>query len=99
MKRVCVFCGASDGAKPIYRETAVKLGQLLAERKIELVYGGGNLGLMGIIADATLQAGGRVSGVSVRALVDREQAHTELNELFVVNTLHERKMMMSTLAD
>lgn len=99
MKRICVFCGASDGAKPVYKETAVKLGQLLAERQIELVYGGGNLGLMGIVADATLQAGGRVLGVSVRALVDREQAHTELNELFVVNTLHERKMMMSTLAD
>jgi uncharacterized protein (TIGR00730 family) len=99
MKRICVFCGASDGVKPVYRETAVKLGQLLAERKIELVYGGGNLGLMGIVADATLEAGGRVLGVTVRALVDREQAHTELNELFIVNTLHERKMMMATLSD
>jgi uncharacterized protein (TIGR00730 family) len=99
MKRICVFCGASDGIKPVYRETAVKLGQLLAERKIELVYGGGNLGLMGIVADATLEAGGRVLGVTVRALVDREQAHTELNELFIVNTLHERKMMMATLSD
>jgi uncharacterized protein (TIGR00730 family) len=99
MKRICVFCGASDGAKSIYRETAIALGQLLAERQIDLVYGGGNMGLMGIVADATLEAGGRVLGVTVRALADREQAHTELNELFIVNTMHERKTMMATLAD
>jgi uncharacterized protein (TIGR00730 family) len=99
MQRICVFCGASDGVKPIYRETAIKLGQLLTERNIDLVYGGGNLGLMGIVGDAVMEAGGRVYGVTVRALVDREQAHTGLSELFIVNTLHERKMMMSTLSD
>ena len=99
MRRICVFCGASDGAKPVYREAAIQMGQLLAERKIELVYGGGNLGLMGTIADATMQAGGRVIGIIPSALVAKEQGHQDITELFIVNTMHERKTMMATLAD
>lgn len=99
MKRICVFCGASNGAKSIYREAALALGRLLAERKIDLVYGGGNAGLMGTIANATMQAGGRVFGVIPKALVEKEQGHQDITELFIVNTMHERKTMMATLAD
>ncbi|MEM9950431.1 MAG: TIGR00730 family Rossman fold protein [Chloroflexota bacterium] len=99
MKRICVFCGASTGNSESYQEAAVNMGKTLAENGIDLVYGGGNKGLMGMIADATIDNGGRAFGVIPKALVDKEEAHTRLSEQFVVNTMHERKMMMATLSD
>src|SRR5688500_3481965 len=99
LRRICVFCGSSSGSQPIYRETALRLGRLLAERGIGLVYGGARVGLMGTVADAALAAGGEVVGVIPQALVDREIAHTGLTELHVVKTMHERKMLMADLSD
>jgi hypothetical protein len=99
MRRICVFCGATPGNNPIFQEAAVTMGQALAKRGIVLVYGGGKKGLMGLIADATIDAGGRAFGVIPKALVDKEEAHEGLSEQFVVNTMHERKMMMATLSD
>lgn len=99
MKRICVFCGASTGTNPLYQEAAIAMGKTLAEHKIDLVYGGGNKGLMGMVADATIDNGGRAFGVIPKALVDREEAHTRLSEQFIVNTMHERKTMMATLSD
>jgi uncharacterized protein (TIGR00730 family) len=99
MKRVCVFCGSSPGNQPIFLDTAKRVGTLLAERGLELVYGGAHLGLMGAVADAALAAGGHVIGVIPQSLVDHEIAHTGLPDLRVVATMHERKAMMETLAD
>lgn len=99
MKRICVFCGASTGINPAYQTAAVEMGKTLAENNIDLVYGGGNKGLMGMIADATIDNGGRAFGVIPKALVDKEEAHNRLSEQFIVNTMHERKMMMATLSD
>ena len=99
MKRLCVFCGSSFGANPAYAETAVALGTLLASRGIGLVYGGGNVGLMGVIADAALAAGGEVIGVIPKSLADREIAHTGCTELRVVDSMHTRKAMMADLSD
>ena len=99
LKRICVFCGASTGNNSAYEEAADAMGAVLAESGIELVYGGGNKGLMGKVADATIDNGGRAFGVIPRALVEREEAHERLSEQFVVNTMHERKMMMATLSD
>ncbi len=99
MKRVCVFCGSSAGSRPIYADTARQLGRVLAERGLGLVYGGGHVGLMGILADAALAAGGEVVGVIPRDLRDRELAHTGLTELRVVDTMHQRKALMADLAD
>ncbi|MEL6309572.1 MAG: TIGR00730 family Rossman fold protein [Chloroflexota bacterium] len=99
MKRICVFCGASEGNDVAYKEAADAMGTALAENGIDLVYGGGNKGLMGKVADATIDNGGRAFGVIPKALVDREEAHKRLSEQFVVNTMHERKMMMATLSD
>lgn len=99
MRRICVFCGASTGNNPAYQEAAVAMGATLAENGIDLVYGGGNKGLMGKVADATIDNGGRAIGVIPKALVEREEAHERLSEQFVVNTMHERKMMMATLSD
>lgn len=99
MKAIAVYCGANAGADPVYAEAARALGRLLAERGIGLVYGGGHVGLMGIVADAALAAGGRVSGVIPQQLVDRELAHPGLSELFVVRNMHERKAMMADLSD
>lgn len=96
---VCVFCGSSGGRNPVYREAARELGALLARRGITLVYGGGRTGLMGTVADAALEAGGRVVGVMPRPLVDKEVSHRGLTELHVVGTMHERKAMMADLAD
>lgn len=98
-KRVCVFCGAATGARPDYVAGAFAVGKLLAERGITLVYGGGRAGLMGAVADACLGAGGRVVGVITKLLEGRELAHTGVSELFVVETMHERKMMMANLSD
>jgi uncharacterized protein (TIGR00730 family) len=98
-RRLCVFCGASPGRDPGYAELARSVGAGLAERGIEIVYGGGRVGLMGALADAALAVGGDVVGVIPRRLVDRELAHPGLTELHVVDTLHERKARMAELAD
>jgi uncharacterized protein (TIGR00730 family) len=97
--RICVFCGASAGRDPVFAEAAATLGRELAGRSIELVTGGGKVGLMGVVADAALAAGGRVTGVIPRFLVEREVAHRGLTELHVVETLHERKALMHELSD
>jgi uncharacterized protein (TIGR00730 family) len=94
-----VFCGASEGRDPRYLETAAAVGTELARRGIEVVYGGGRLGLMGAVADAALAAGGRVTGVIPAGLVDRELAHRGVTDLRIVATLHERKAVMAELAD
>lgn len=99
MKRICVFCGSNKGADPIYLETAAKVGEFLARENIELVYGGGRVGLMGKVADMVLANGGRVTGVIPAALDKKEIAHKGLTELHVVNSMHERKTLMAELAD
>ncbi|RDC66292.1 LOG family protein [Adhaeribacter pallidiroseus] len=99
MKSVAVFCGANFGNNPIYKIRAQELGKLLAEQNIQLVFGGGRVGLMGTIADSVLQHGGKVTGVIPQSLVDREVAHASLTELHVVQTMHERKALMASLAD
>ena len=94
-----VYCGSSPGLKPDYADAAGLLGRELAARGITLVYGGGRVGLMGIIADAVLTAGGRVIGVIPADLAEREVQHTALTELHVVDSMHERKMLMTKLSD
>ena len=99
MKRICVFCGSNPGASPAYAETARALAGTLAERGLGLVYGGGNVGLMGVLADAALAAGVEVIGVIPHALVAREVAHRGLTDLREVGSMHERKALMAELAD
>ena len=99
LRRVCVYCGSSTGARDDYRLAAVTMGRLLAERGIALVYGGGHVGLMGAIADGALAAGGHVIGVIPQALMDRELGHRGIQDLRVVTDMHERKMTMAGLAD
>lgn len=99
MKRLAVYCGSSMGSAPAFAERAHVLGQRMAARGIDLVYGGGRRGLMGVVADAVLDAGGKVYGVIPQALVDLEVAHTGLTELHVVQTMHERKARMTELTD
>jgi uncharacterized protein (TIGR00730 family) len=99
MNRVCVFCGSSAGEDTRYLETADRFGQILAREGIELVYGGSRVGMMGRIAAATLQAGGRVTGIIPGAIMNRELAHQELTELRVVRSMHERKSEMAELSD
>jgi uncharacterized protein (TIGR00730 family) len=99
MKRVCVFCGSSAGTRPVYAEAARAMGRLLAERGIGLVYGGGRVGLMGEVADAVLAAGGEVTGVIPRGLMEREVGHRGLTTLHVTGTMHERKALMVDLSD
>jgi hypothetical protein len=99
MKSVCVFCGSSPGRDPIHAEAARALGRALAARGLTLVYGGGATGLMGIVADAALQAGGLVTGIIPRGLERRELAHRGLTRLEVVGSMHERKARMAALAE
>lgn len=99
MRRLCVFCGSSAGNRPEYRDAARRLGELLAERGVGLVFGAGHVGLMGVVADAVLAGGGKAAGVIPQALVDRELAHRGLTELHVVDTMHRRKALMADLAD
>ncbi len=99
MKRVCVFSGSSPGADIAYRAAATDLGHRVAERGIELVYGGASVGLMGAVADAALEGGGHVIGVIPQPLVDREIAHPGLGDLRVVDSMHERKAVMAELSD
>ena len=98
-RSVCVFCGSAPGARPSYSAAARELGGALARAGMTLVYGGGRLGLMGIVADAVLQGGGRVIGVIPRMLIERELAHPNLTRQHVVNTMHERKTLMAELSD
>jgi uncharacterized protein (TIGR00730 family) len=99
LRSICVFCGASSGSDPRYAAAATSVGRRLAELGIQLVFGGGRRGLMGVVAHAALDAGGRVVGVIPRALVDRELADPGVSELRIVDTLHERKAVMSELSD
>lgn len=99
MKSIAVYCGASLGAKPVYADAARELARALVEHNIGLVYGGGKVGLMGAIADEVLRLGGEATGVIPRALLEREVGHTGLTRQFVVKDMHERKAMMSELAD
>jgi len=98
-QRMCVYCGSSAGIRPVYAEAAATLGRLLASQGVELVYGGGCRGLMGSLADAVLEAGGRVIGVMPETLVNLEVAHRGLTELRIVTSMHERKALMTELAD
>lgn len=98
-RSVCVFCGSAPGVRPSYLDAARELGVALAHRGITLVYGGGRLGLMGIVADAVLQAGGRVIGVIPSMLIEREVAHPNLTRQHVVATMHERKTLMAEMSD
>ena len=99
MQRVCVFCGSSPCASSGYTELAEALGEILARKRLTLVYGGGNVGLMGVLANATLAHGGEVIGVIPRALFDLEVGHTGLTDLRIVGSMHERKALMADLAD
>ena len=99
MKRVCVFCGSSPGARPAYSDATVELARLLAAQGIGVVYGGAHVGLMGVLADAALAEGGEVIGVIPQALVDKEIAHAGLSDLRVVDSMHERKALMADLSD
>ncbi|WP_019911562.1 TIGR00730 family Rossman fold protein [Paenibacillus sp. HW567] len=99
MKNIAVFCGSSDGASPIYKESAYALGKELAERNLTLIYGGAKVGLMGAVADGVLEAGGNAVGILPHFLQDREIAHQKLTELIIVNSMHERKAKMAELAD
>ena len=99
LRRICVFCGSNAGRRPEYAEAAREMGRVLVERGIGLVYGGGNVGLMGIVADTVLAAGGEVVGVIPEALMAREVGHAGLTEMHVVRTMHERKALMADRAD
>ena len=99
VERICVFCGASPGARPEYAEAARELARLLTAEGIGLVYGGGGVGLMGALADAVIAAGGKLTGVIPRALVDREIAHRDVMDMRVVGSMHERKALMADLSD
>jgi uncharacterized protein (TIGR00730 family) len=99
MRRLAVYCGASIGSDPAFAATAKALGETMAEEEIGLVYGGGRLGLMGVVADAVMSNGGTAYGVIPQALIDLEVAHTGLTELHIVNSMHERKAMMTELTD
>lgn len=99
MKSICVFCGSSSGKNPVYAETAKWLGKLLAEQQIRLIFGGGKVGLMGMVADSVLEHGGEVYGVIPNLLLKKEVGHQNLTKLFVVETMHERKTKMFELSD
>lgn len=99
MRSICVYCGSNAGSKPVYTERAIALGTRIAQEGLALVYGGGNVGLMGVVADAVLEAGGEVIGVIPEQLVDWEVAHKGVTRLEVVANMHERKARMFDLAD
>jgi uncharacterized protein (TIGR00730 family) len=99
LQSICVFCGSSTGANPAYRQAAASLGRAIAGSGRRLVYGGGNVGLMGVLADAALERGGEVVGVIPRHLVDLEVAHQSLTDLRVVDSMHQRKQLMADLAE
>ena len=99
MRRICVFCGSSPGARPEYLQAAKQLGYTLASKDIGLVYGGARVGMMGKIAESVLEKGGEVTGVIPKGLVEKEVAFTELADLRVVDSMHERKALMADLSD
>lgn len=99
MKRICVYCASSSKIDPIYFEEARKLGKIFAENNIELVYGGGSVGLMGALADTVMEAGGSVTGVIPRFMCEVEWQHNDVTELILTETMHERKEKMAALAD
>jgi uncharacterized protein (TIGR00730 family) len=99
MKRICVLCGSSQGSRPEYRAAAEEMGAELLRRKIGLVFGGGKVGLMGVIADAVLRAGGEAVGVIPEHIMSREIGHEGLTKLHVVQSMHERKALMADLSD
>ncbi|AJE16446.1 LOG family protein [Stutzerimonas balearica] len=99
LRSICVFCGASTGTDPVYREAAAAMGRTLAEQGITLVYGGGAVGLMGVVADAALAAGGEVIGIIPQSLKDAEIGHPGLTRLEIVDGMHARKARMAELAD
>ena len=99
MNRICVFCGSKTGNSPLFLEAATELGRFLAERGLDLVYGGASIGLMGAVADSVMAGGGRVIGVIPEAMASKEVAHEGLTEMHVVSSMHERKSMMARLAD
>jgi uncharacterized protein (TIGR00730 family) len=99
LQSICIFCGASTGANPIYREAAIAMGQTLAANGIRLIYGGGAVGLMGVVADAAMAAGGEVIGIIPRSLKESEIGHTGLTRLEVVDGMHARKARMAELSD
>lgn len=99
IRRICVFCGSSPGTDPAYVAAACELGRTLAAQGIGLVYGGGNVGMMGELANAAVAAGGRVTGVIPKALMEREVALMELEDLRVVDSMHTRKALMADLSD
>ncbi|MBS0521137.1 MAG: TIGR00730 family Rossman fold protein [Proteobacteria bacterium] len=98
-RSICVFCGARFGNTPAARQQAARLGELLAREKVTLVYGGGGVGLMGVLANAALDGGGRVVGIIPRFLLEREAGHPELHETVVVETMHQRKLQMFERSD
>jgi uncharacterized protein (TIGR00730 family) len=99
MKSLCVYCGSSSGASPIYAEAARELAKEMVNQDIALVYGGGNVGLMGVIADEVLRLNGQVTGVIPQALLDKEVGHGKLTRLHIVKDMHERKAMMAELSN
>ena len=99
LKRICVFTGSREGRNSVYRKTADNLGKILAARRIGIVYGGGHIGLMGVLADAALAEGGEVIGVIPEGIAELEVAHEGLTELRIVKSMHERKAVMAELSD
>ncbi|MSQ79944.1 MAG: TIGR00730 family Rossman fold protein [Flavobacteriaceae bacterium] len=99
MNSICIYCGSNVGKNPLYAEAAKEMGVLLAQKNIALVYGGGQVGLMGVVADAVLNSGGKVTGVIPQFLEEREVHHKHLTEQICVETMHERKQIMADLSD
>jgi uncharacterized protein (TIGR00730 family) len=99
IRSLCVLCGSREGTDPAYRRSAIRLGQLMAERGVRLVYGGGSIGLMGVIADAVIEAGGEVVGVIPDFLIRYEVGHRSLTDLVVTESMHDRKRRMFEMAD
>jgi uncharacterized protein (TIGR00730 family) len=99
MKRICVFCGSNPGFRPVYAQAAAELARLLVKLGIGIVYGGGNIGLMGVLADTATAEGGEVIGVIPRALFAKEVGHSGIADLRIVGSMHERKALMAELAD
>jgi uncharacterized protein (TIGR00730 family) len=99
IQSLCVFCGSKTGTNPVFHETARELGDALARQHLRLIYGGGNIGLMGVVADAVLAAGGEVTGVIPNALVARELVHVGVQDMRIVESMHDRKALMAELAD
>ncbi len=98
MKSVCVFCGSSMGFHPIYKKSAYNLGKQIAKENLSLIYGGGSVGLMGVLADAVMEYGGKVIGIIPRFLYEEEVGHDGVTELIIVDSMHERKQKMAELA-